>query len=242
MTADTVIESPHNERLTLVRKLAQRKHREREGLFLTEGEDLLEAGLAAGEEPALLLTAAGAGLGGTEVEPDLLASVSTLGSGTRAIAAWPIREHEVKGSVCAYLHAIRDPGNVGTIVRTASALVEGTVVLGPECADPHGPKAIRATMGAIFAQPLARAGIEATPEPRVALVAHGGEPLNQLTAPLTICLGGEREGLPEAVLEHCERRVTIPLRDGAESLNVAASAAIALQRISSPASVEGGDG
>lgn len=233
-----MIESSHNDKLTLVRKLAQRKHREREALFLTEGEDLLGAGLAAGEEPVLLLTSAGSALGGTEVEPELLDSVSTLGSGTRAIAAWPIREAEVTGPACVYLHGVGDPGNVGTIVRTAHALVEGTVVLGPECADPHGPKAVRATMGAIFAQPMARAVIEATPAPRVALVAHGGEPLDELSAPVTICLGGEREGLPEVALDQCERRVTIPLRDGAESLNVAAAAAIALQRISSPASVE----
>jgi TrmH family RNA methyltransferase len=235
-----MITSPHNEKLRLVRRLAERKHRERDGLFVTEGEDLLEAGLAAGGEPVLLLTAAGAALGGIEVEPKLLADVSTLGSGSRAIAAWPIAyaDPSAIGSICVYLHGVGDPGNVGTILRTAHALLDCTVVLGPDCADPHGPKAVRATMGAIFAQPLAVAGIEATPEPRVALVAHGGEPLTGLGEAATICLGGERGGLPEPALERCEHRVTIPLRPGAESLNVAAAAAIALQRISSPASVE----
>ena len=87
-----MIASPHNEKLKLVRKLRERKHREREGLFATEGEDLVEAGLAAGAEPRFLLTAAGQrGLGGEEVEPELLAAVSSLGSGTRAIAVWPLR-------------------------------------------------------------------------------------------------------------------------------------------------------
>ncbi len=68
-----MISSPHNEKLKLVRKLRERKHREREGLFATEGEDLVEAGLAAGAEPRFLLSAAGSGLGGEEVEPELLA-------------------------------------------------------------------------------------------------------------------------------------------------------------------------
>ena len=117
------------------------------------------------------------------------------------------------------------------MIRTAHALVGGSVVLGPDCADPFGPHAVRASMGAVFAEPLMRGGIDATPEPRAALVAHGGEPLEALDGMATICLGAEREGLPEATVERCDVRVTIPLREGAESLNVAAAAAIALQRI-----------
>ncbi|MFN2612816.1 MAG: hypothetical protein ABR536_05550, partial [Solirubrobacterales bacterium] len=130
----TTITSPHNEKLKLVRKLAQRKHRDREGLFVGEGEDLLEAARAAGREPVELLSAAGTGLGGTEVEPDLLASVSALGSGTRAIGIWRIEYASAaqlhRGS-CVYLHGLSDPANVGAIVRSTRALVEGTVVLGP---------------------------------------------------------------------------------------------------------------
>jgi TrmH family RNA methyltransferase len=230
------ITSPQNEKLKLVRKLHQRKHREREGLFVGEGEDLVAAAAAAGRKPVELLTAAGSGLGGTEVEPELLDAVSALGSGTRAIGVWRSEEAEVSGPVCTYLHQVGDPANVGAIVRSARALAEGTVVLGPGCADPHSPKAVRASMGAIFSQPVAHAGLDETPAPRVALVAHGGEPPASIgEAPLTLVLGAEREGLPEEVLAACERRVTIPLRQGAESLNVAATAAIALQRISSPA-------
>ncbi|HKH42621.1 MAG TPA: TrmH family RNA methyltransferase, partial [Solirubrobacterales bacterium] len=93
-------------------------------------------------------------------------------------------------------------------------------------------------MGSIFGQPIARAEVEATPRPRVALSAHGGRPLGSLTPPVTLCLGGEREGLPAEVLDRCDDEVTIPLRiDGAESLNVAAAAAIALHGISSRAGV-----
>ena len=175
-----VITSKDNEKLKLVRKLHQRRHREREGLFVTEGEDLLAAGLAAGVEPVALLTLQGEGLGGEEVAGEALATASTLGSGTRAIAVWRQRWAEVHGPVCVYLHGVADPGNVGAIVRTAHGLGKGAVVVGPECADPYGPKAVRATMGSIFGQPLARAGIEETPTPRVALTAHGGRPIEEL--------------------------------------------------------------
>jgi TrmH family RNA methyltransferase len=227
-----MIASPHNEKLKLVRKLRERKHRESEGLFATEGEDLVEAGLAAGAEPRFLLSAAGSGLGGEEVEPELLASISSLGSGTRAIAVWPLCWAEQAQAPCLYLHAVGDPGNVGAIVRTAHALVGGSVALGPGCADPFSPKSVRASMGSVFSQPLLRAGVEATPAPRAALVAHGGEDLAGLDGVATLCLGAEREGLPEAVLGECETAVTIPLRAGAaESLNVAAAAAIACQRV-----------
>jgi TrmH family RNA methyltransferase len=229
-----IITSPHNERLKLVRRLRQRKHREREGLFLGEGEDLLAAARAAGAEPVELLTAADEGLGGTAVEPEVLARASTLGSGTRAIGIWRIGWAERIKPPAIYLHAIGDPGNVGAIVRSAAALTGGTVVLGPDCADPHSPKAVRASMGAVFTEPLARASVAETPEPRVALVAHGGAPLEGLDSAATICLGAEREGLPGEVLERCRDRATIPLRGGAESLNVAAAAAIALHRVASP--------
>jgi TrmH family RNA methyltransferase len=234
-----MIESPHNEKLKLVRKLRERKHREREAAFLSEGEDLVEAGLAAGVEPRFLLTAAGSGLGGEEVEPALLAEVSALGSGTRAIAVWSQRWVEPGGSPCFYLHGVADPGNVGTILRTAHALLGGPVVLGPGCADPFSPKAVRASMGSIFAQPVARGGVAGTPGPRVALVAHGGAGISALEGAATLCLGAEREGLPREVLEACDARVTIPLRPGgAESLNVAAVAAICAERISSLAMPE----
>jgi RNA methyltransferase, TrmH family len=234
-----MIESPQNEKLKLVRKLRERKHREREGLFATEGEDLLEAGLAAGAEPRFVLVSAGSDLEGEEVEPGLLADASSLGSGSRAIAVWPRRWAEEPSAPCVYLHGVGDPGNVGTIVRTADALIDGPVVLGPECADPFSPKATRGSMGSIFSRPPLRAGVEETPEPRAALVAHGGEGIEALDGAATLCLGAEREGLPSDVLDACSIHATISLRPGgAESLNVAAAAAIAAQRLSSLAMPE----
>jgi TrmH family RNA methyltransferase len=230
-----MITSPHNEKLKLIRRLGRRRSREREGLFVTEGEDLLAAAREAGAEPVELLTAAGEGLGGTEVEPALLAGVSKLGSGTRAIGVW--RESWADGPVgpCVYLHGVSDPGNVGTVIRTANALVGGSVVLGPDCADPYGAHAVRASMGSVFAEPLIKGGIDVTPGPRAALVAHGGDSINALEGAATLCLGAEREGLPPEVADRCDVQVTIPVRESAESLNVAAAAAIALHRIASGA-------
>jgi len=232
-----MITSKDNEKLKLIRRLGERKHRDREELFAVEGEDLLEAGLAAGRQPELVLSAAGSNLGGTEVAPELLDSVSVLGSGTRVISVWRRSWSRPAGPVCVYMHGVGDPGNVGAVIRTTHALVDGTVVLGPGCADPHSPKATRASMGSAFGQPLGRGRFEATPRPRIALVAHGGEAPTELRPPATLCLGAERDGLPAEIVEACERRWTIPLRPGAaESLNVAAAAAIALGRISSAAS------
>lgn len=237
-----MITSKDNEKLKLIRKLAERKHREREGLFVTEGEDLLEAGLASGAEPAFVLAAEGSGIEGEQVEASLLAAASQLASGTRVIAAWPckrptlapIGDNEGRLSPCVYLHGISDPANVGAIVRTADALAGGSVVLGPDTADPYSPKAVRASMGSIFSMTVVRGEIADTPSPRLALVAHGGA-AEPPTAPMaTLCLGSERDGLPADVAAACEHSWTIPLRDGtAESLNVAAAAAIALQRIGS---------
>ncbi|HVS99309.1 MAG TPA: RNA methyltransferase [Solirubrobacterales bacterium] len=244
-----MIQSKDNEKLKLVRRLRERKHREREGLFATEGEDLLTAGLAAGAEPRFVLVAAGArstlvnlsvtkvdrgggGLDYDEVEPGLLASVSSLGSGTRAIAVWPRPEPRPARAPCVYLDGVGDPGNVGAIVRTAHALLDATVALGPDCADPFGPKATRASMGSVFARPPAAvSGVEETPAPRVALVAHGGAGLDLLAGAATLCLGAERDGLRAEVVAACAGSATIPLQEGAESLNVAAAAAVACARM-----------
>lgn len=231
-----MITSSDNERLKRVRKLRDRKWRDREGLFATEGEDLLTAGIDAGRSPVDVLVAPGSGISGVEVEADLLDAASTLGSGTRVIAVWELVAEPGAGPA-VYLEGVGDPGNVGTIVRTAAALTGARVVLGPGCADAYSPKAVRASMGTLFAAPPTRGRIGDTPSPRVGLVAHGGEDLDGVLAGLeaapTLCLGAEREGLSAETAAACDATATISLRDTAESLNVAAAAAIGLQRISS---------
>ncbi|MBK5111496.1 MAG: RNA methyltransferase [Thermoleophilia bacterium] len=240
-----MITSPDNEKLKLVRKLRLKKHRAKLALFLTEGEDLVRSGFASGLKPRALLTRPGFEPEGPdggpaeheEVEPDLLDRVSATGSGTRVIGIWPQRWESAErlSGTCLFLDAVGDPGNMGTIIRTVDALLEATVVVGPDCVDPYAPGSVRASMGSIFGQPLVRATIEQTPEPRIAMVVSGGEAPGPLRAPVTICLGSEREGLSPAVLDHCGLSWTVRQRkQGAESLNVAAAAAIACERISSP--------
>lgn len=230
------ITSSDNEKLKTIKRLSQRKYREREGLFVSEGEDLLEAGRAAGHTPVFALVAPDTELEGIECSEDLLAQVSALGSGTRAIAVWETLDPGPLEAPCVYLHGVGDPGNVGTIVRTAAALTGGTVVLGPGSADPFSPRAVRASMGAVFAVPPTRlSSLDDLPSPRIGLVAHGGDAPEGLIGAGTLCLGAEREGLPHEVTDACEKLVTIPIKSGgaAESLNVGAAAAIALHSMAS---------
>ena len=174
-----------------------------------------------------MLVAAGSGLEGEEVEPALLAKASSLGSGTRAIGVFE-RPAPVApaGPLCVALWGVRDPGNVGTILRSALAFGASCVALGPDCADPFGPKAVRASMGAVFDVPVARVGsVDELPRPATALVAREGEPLRG-PAEGSFLVGAEREGLPEEVVAACDRVAYIPIRS--ESLNAAMAATVAL--------------
>ena len=238
-----MIRSPDNDKLKTIRKLQQKRWREKLDLFAAEGEDLVEAAERAGWEPDFVLRA------GEDVEPELLDAASVLGSGTRVIGVYPRRWGELHrsgagqpapsrtavGDVLVYLHAVEDPGNVGAIVRSAHALAGATVVLGPGCADPFSPKAVRASMGSLFARPPARAAFEALPGHRLALDSGSGQPLGEVTlgdGPVVVCLGAEREGLPAELLEAADAVARIPLRPGGpDSLNVAMAATVALYEV-----------
>jgi len=227
------ITSPHNDKLKEIRKLARRRERALSGRFVAEGEDLLAAADAAGWPAVERYCAAGSGLDGIEVEPELLAGVSQLGSGTRALAVYEQRWADAPvGPLCIALHGIADPGNVGTILRSALAFGAGSVALGPDCADPYGPKAVRASMGALFAVPVARhAEVGELPGTVVALDAHAGDPIAGLAVegPLTLLVGAERAGLPEDVLASADEIVRIPI--ASESLNAAMAATVALYEV-----------
>ena len=231
-----MITSPHNEQLKTIRKLQDKRHRERSGLFAAEGEDLVEAAEAAGWEPVMLLVA------GEDVEHDLLAAVSSLGSGTRVVGVYAQRWAPPGGDLSVYLHGVHDPGNVGAVIRSAHALCDGPVVLGPDCADPWSPKAVRASMGSLFARPPARAEFSDLSGTTLALERGAGLALAsvQVEAPVVVCLGAEREGLPAAVAEGASVRAEIPLRpDGPDSLNVAMAATVALYDLSNRMAAHG---
>ncbi len=221
-----MITSKDNPKLKLVRALQRKKERAESGLFACEGEDLCDAALAAGVEPVELLVA------GDNVSPDLLASVSTLPHPARAIGIFRAADlPRATRATCLALWQVADPGNVGTLIRSADAF-GASVALSTGSADPLSQKALRASAGAIFRVPLVP--WEERPGRTIALDVRGESALADvdLTPPVTVLLGAERAALPADVLASCDAVASIPMPGDAESLNVAAAGAIALWEVS----------
>jgi TrmH family RNA methyltransferase len=232
------ITSPHNEKLKTLRKLRQRRReRDRLGQFVAEGEDLLAAADIAGWTAVERFAVSGSGLPGMEVDAVALRSVSDLASGTRTLAIYDERwEAEPLGPLCVYLHGVSDPGNVGTVLRSAAAFGASCVALGADSADPFSPRAVRASMGAIFAVPVARADPAALPGVAIALDADAGRTLAEVSADLprataiSLLVGAERSGLPSEVTAAADHAARIPILT--ESLNAAVAASVALYELS----------
>jgi TrmH family RNA methyltransferase len=234
-----VITSSSNPRLKLVRRLESRRQRERLGLFVCEGEDLVGAALDAGVEPVeALVDAERPALMDRlprveQVAPELMGDISTLPHPPRVVGVFRTADLP-KGPLPPAglaLWRVHDPGNVGTLIRAADALVPAFVALSPACADPTGPKALRASMGALFRVPVI--AFEDAPRPWVALVPRSPRDLRDLVLGerVTFVLGGEREGLPDDVLARCDEQASIPLTDGSDSLNVAMAGTVALYEL-----------
>jgi TrmH family RNA methyltransferase len=234
-----MITSAANPRLKLVRKLKAKRQREQLGLFVCEGEDLVGAALDAGlvpveslvdaERPALRDRLDGA----EEVEPKLLAAVSSLAHPPRVVAVFrradlPRLDPAAAPRVGLALWRVSDPGNVGTLVRSADAFGPAFVALSAGSADPTSVKALRASAGAVFRVPGGR--FEDAPRPWIGLVPGTRSTLAELSpgTRATFVLGAEREGLPGGVAARCDAVVSIPHTGGAESLNVAVAGSIAL--------------
>lgn len=236
------ITSVHNPKVKEWCRLHQKKHRDREGLFLIEGMHLVEEAHRAGliellfslkdqPRPPFDLPLC------TLSEPvmrKLTDSVS--GSGIAALCRMPERTLSAP-SRCILLDRIQDPGNVGTILRTADALGADGVFLLPGCADLYNPKTVRATMGAVFRLSAW------TAEPQVLrelLDASGiplyGAALREDTVDArdvdydrcALAIGSEGRGLSETMLSLCDRTIRIPMRTRCESLNAAAAATVLL--------------
>jgi TrmH family RNA methyltransferase len=248
------ITSHHNRQLKEIRKLRQRRRwRERSGRFVAEGEDLLAAADAAGWDPVERYCASGTGLPGIEVEAKLLAAASGLASGTRMLAVYEERwDERPLGPLCVYLHGLQDPGNVGTILRSAEAFGASSVVLGAGTADPFSLKAVRASMGAVFSVPLVRGSeLASLPGLKVALVPGKGLPLREAlaltsdrrqedatlrgeaggAAHISLLIGAERTGLPEELAAQADQITHIPIQTN--SLNAAMAATIVLYELRS---------
>ena len=218
------ITSRTNARLKAARKLQAKRNRLREGLFLAEGEDIVDEALAAGILPVESFV-------GAERRPDdglaerlerggpvhvvidrLLSELGTMGHPARVISVFRHADLPRRGpnaSLGLHLHRVIDPGNVGTVVRAAGALGQAFLSLSPGCSDPLSGKGVRASMGAVFRVPIEHA--EAPPKGlmQVALVAEGGEPLwtVDLRPPTVFLVGAERHGLPAESLEAADVRV-----------------------------------
>jgi TrmH family RNA methyltransferase len=240
------IRSRANARLKAARKLQAKRHRLAAGQFLAEGEDIVEEALSSGilpletfiadgREPPPELTARLARGGPVHlVAPELMAELGSLGHPARVICVFAVDRLPARAAgadLGVHLHRVIDPGNVGTVVRAAGALGPAFLSLSPGCSDPLSAKGVRASMGAVFRVPIERNDMP--PEnglTRVALVPGAPSALWEvdLRAAAVLVVGAERQGLPPEVVERCEVVAAIPHPPGADSLNAAGAATVAL--------------
>ena len=237
-----MITSKTNPHLSEIRKLASAAARSRSGRFVAEGEDLNEAAAAARITPLYVLASQGfagvpprgdrRGAQWLEVSPEALASVSTIAQGSRVVGVYEQRWGAPGGPLAVALWGVGDPGNVGTVLRAVHAFGADCLALGPDCADPYSPRAVRASVGAIFGARVARfASVDELPRPVVGLVAGASERLaGPREGELTLLVGGERAGLPPEVLAQCDEVRAIHQVAG-DSLNAAMAATVALYEV-----------
>jgi TrmH family RNA methyltransferase len=246
-----------NPTVKLLRSLREKKHRQREGLFLAEGLRLLTDARESGRLPEMvvmadmrgehpLLTALVAEVevaGGEIVETSVEILSKITGKANPQAVIGVFREFDTSlgaidrsaAPIWLVAQALRDPGNLGTMLRTGDAVGAGGLILIDECADPFSAEAVRASMGAVFTQAIARAPwgefIEWLRQGDGQLVAaslrnavpYRGAPYH---APCFILVGNESRGLPEAYEAACDLRVTMPMRGRADSLNAAMAGAV----------------
>jgi len=239
-----------NSHVKAARALGEAKERKRTGLFVDEGEDALRAALAAGIAPieafvdddlgsdriADELAAAGARV--LRCSADVMGTLSSLSHASRAVGVLrandlpPLVAGSPASAVGLLLYGVSDPGNLGTLLRSAQGFGPAHVALAEGSADPLSPRAVRASMGALYTVPVITLG-EAPQLPVIALDARGERTLAELApaAPVAFALGGERTGLPPEVAAAAGEVARIPLAEGAESLNVAIAGALALYEL-----------
>ncbi len=245
-----MITSRANGRVKAARALGEAKERRRTGLFVDEGEDALRSALAAGIVPVEVfvdddlgsdriadeLFAAGAKV--LRCSGEVMAALSALSSTSRAVGVLrandlpPLAADAPASRVGLHLYGVADPGNLGTLLRSAQGFGPAHVALAEGCADPLSPRAVRASMGALYSVPVIT--LREAPElPLIALDARGDRTLAELApaAPVAFALGGERTGLPDVVTASAGAVARIPLAEGADSLNVAIAGALALYEL-----------
>ena len=212
--------------------------RQAAGEFLCAGQTLLDEAIAAGAEIGCVLAAEELpGLPVRLVTPEILKAVSPLQNSPGpvfTVRMRPIPPAETLRRVIV-LENVQDPGNVGTVLRTAAAFGMDMAVLCGACADPWNPKTVRASMGAIFRQSVVKTDVEGLEGVLRGLplygaaLAPGGADVRSLPAgPLAVAVGNEGKGLTQELLNKCAGTVRIPMLPGTESLNAGVAAAVAM--------------
>lgn len=247
-----------NPTVKAARALHMRKERDASGLFLVEGLKSVIEAVRSGRAPRLLLHGAGAAdhpltleaasvAGETvEVSDAILAKISRRDNPQAVLGVFdqaftPLRDFDPAAARCwVALQAVRDPGNLGTIIRTADAAGCGGVILVGECCDPYSVEAVRATMGSIFAVPLARANVsefiawrETWPGAVVGTLLSAVTDFRaaDYRHPTLILMGNEQAGLPDDLAAICDVTVKIPMRGRADSLNLAVATGVMIYAV-----------
>ncbi len=244
------IRSRRNPKVQQVRRLLRNARARRDaGQFVAEGVRLAEEALAAGWRPAWVLFSTEIGARGQAVVeafrqqgvpvfaalPEVMqaASATETPQGVLLVLPLPAPRWPDNADFLLVLDGVRDPGNVGTMLRTAWAAGVQGVLLSPDCADPFNPKVVRAGMGAHFHLPLRRAPWRALLpllEGKARFLAAGGEGVAYTEAdfrqPLALIVGGEAHGAGQAARQAATQAVHIPMPGAAESLNAAVAAGV----------------
>jgi TrmH family RNA methyltransferase len=239
------ITSPQNSAVKLIRSLADKKHRQETGLFVAEGKKVLARARAESWQPVILAgiepPAAWGDAERLHVSERVMAAVSGQRNPTPLIGVF--RQSWISApdpaGVWVALEAMRDPGNLGTIIRTCDAVgASGVVLVGP-CCDPFSPEAVRASMGSIFGVRLVRmdadafAGLaESWPGDVAGFQMQGAEDYRRnYRSPTLLVMGSEGTGLSDMLARSCNALIRIPMPGAAESLNVAIATALALYEV-----------
>ncbi len=212
--------------------------RQRAGEYLCAGSTLLEEAVASGAEVTCVLAAEDIpGLPVRLVTPEVLRAVSPLQNSPGPVFSVRMRPVPPAESLrrAIVLENVQDPGNVGTVLRTADAFGIELVVLCGACADPYNPKTVRASMGAVFRQSVARTELSGLTDALRGLplygaaLAPGGADVRALPAgPLAVAVGNEGKGLTAELLSLCAGTVRIPMTGRAESLNAGVAASVVM--------------
>jgi TrmH family RNA methyltransferase len=240
-----------------VRALREKKHRKREGLFLAEGLRILTEAREAGFLPVMLFRCAGrdshaleialegevlkAGGDVIETSAEILSKLSGKDNAQTVIGVYRENRAALSGldrdsaPIWLVAQAMRDPGNLGTMLRTGDAVGAGGLILIDDCTDPFSVEAVRASMGAIFTQKVVQCRwdefVEWLREGEGQLVGTSLQTevdyqAPAYRAPCFILTGNEAQGLPEAYETECDLLVKIPMKGKADSLNAAMATAV----------------